>query len=1123
MTNYFFLGRAGLTLAFICLGLSHGFAQSIITTYAGGDARAVVVSGMPALTQHIGAPRGVASDNSGGFYFSNSGGVYRVASDGTLRVIAGDGVSGFSGDGGPATSARLSSPGEIALDGMGNLFIADCGNGRIRKVTSDGIIHTVAGGGTQDFVEGGLATSARFSPAGIAVDGTGNLFIADPTGLRILKVTPDGIIRTVAGSGDDIYNRDGILATAAGLGYPSDVAVDKSGNFFIADYWNSGIRKVTSNGIITTVAQLDGYPTYIAVDNAGNLFFAKEATPGRDSNRIWKVTSGKATIVAGNGTRGFSGDGGPANAASLLVAAGVTADPEGNIFIVDFGNFRIRKVGLDGIIRTVAGSGLSNVGDGGLATAARLSFPMGVAVDGAGNLLISDTYNRRVRRVGVDGKIETVTGNGEYGYSGDGGPASSATLSHPTGVAADSSGNLFIVDTCNQTIRKVNSEGVMATVGSAGTWNFCASYGDVSPANLALDHERTLFVPDTRNFRIVKVTSSGITSRVAGGSHGSGGDGGPAIFAQLNFPTGVAVDHEGNLFIADRGGHRIRKVTVSGIISTVAGTGAAGFSGDGGSAAAASLSSPAAVAYHNGNLFIADSGNARIRKVAPDGIITTVAGNGMFGFSGDGGIATAASFGTINGIAVDADGSLFVADSGNNRIRKVTFVLPAPTLTSVSPDLTSPGATTEITLKGTSFGSPFTINPSSGIAVEHIQVIDEMTATATLTIASNATLGPRGITVTTGSGTSNAATLTVAPPFPDLKVTSNVGRFAVGFNGVYTVDVRNVGTLPAPGPMTLTDTLPTGLTYVSGTGSGWSCSAAEQIVTCGNSEVLDAGASSTLTMTVAVGAAAAPAVTHTISVAAMGDLVASNNVASDATAVVNPSPVLQFTPTSPGAGQQATMGIALPETLPYDVTGTVTLSFASEATIPLDDPAIQFATGGRQVTFVIPANTFQARFGTNTQPGPLPFQMGTVAGSFAFEGMLQAGAIAIPFSSTLKIPRQAPAIQAVQTSTTDGFVASLTLWSTAREINQLVLRFDTAPAVRLSCGSIGKEMCAVSHSTLILNVKDRFDYWYATDTEFGSLTTLRLPLSITGNVAGNVHVTLRNSMGQSAPVTFPLP
>jgi uncharacterized repeat protein (TIGR01451 family) len=1107
MTNYFFLRRATLLFAFTCLGLSNAFAQSIITTYAGSDARQAIVSGTQAVMQNIGEPFGIASDNSGGFYFTNAEGVYRVASNGPLTVIAGDGAVGFSGDGGPATSARLSYPRGVAVDGTGNLFIADFGNHRIRKITSAGIISTVAGDGIPGFSgDGGPATSARLSyPYGVAVDGTGNLFIAANN--RIRKVTATGTISTVAGDGTPGFSGDGGPATFARLSDPRAVAADRNGNLFIADTNNNRIRMVTPDGTITTLAQVR-FSQGVAVDTAGNVVVAEGVI-----HQITRVAPSRIkTTVAGNGTSGFNGDGGLAVTATLFNPLGVAVDAGGNIFIADTSNLRIRKVGPNGVISTVAGSGLSFVGDGGLATVASLNFPTGVAVDGSGNVLIGDTYNRRVRRVRPDGKIETVAGSGEHGYSGDGGPASSATFRYPTGVAADSSGNLFIVDTCNDTVRRVSSDGVINTLGSAGTWFFCDFETYFMPAILAVDQQGTLFVPNTGNHRIQRITSSGTVSTAA-------------TFAQFEYPTSVAVDHEGNLFVVVDQDHRIRKVTPNGIMSTVAGTGDEGFSGDGGAATSARLMYPTAVAVdREGNLFIADSGNARIRKVGRDGIITTVAGNGISGFSGDGGLATAASLGYVYGLAVDAEGNLFLADSSNNRIRKVTFTV-APALTALTPDKTSPTAVVEVVMKGVNFTMPLTINTGSDITVDNVRVADDnTTVTATFTIASNATLGPRPITITTASGTSNAATLTIVPPFPDLQITStHTEPLAVGFNGVYRVDLRNVGLLPAPGPITLTDRLPAGLTYVSGTGNGWSCSAVQQTVTCGNSEALEAGASSSLTVTVAVRNAAMPGETHEISVAAAGDLVASNNVVVDVTRVIVPSPNLQFTPSSPRAGQQATMGITLPEPFPYDVTGAVTLTFVPDAAIPFDDPAIQFETGGRQVTFVIPANTLEARFGSNAHSGPLVFQTGTVAGNFSFAGMLEAGTVRIPFSATRRISRLPPEIQAIRTSTTDGFAVSLTLLSTPREISQLVLRFDTTPRVRLSCGSIANSICTVSGSTLTFNVKGDFDSWYASDATFGSLATLRFPLSIEGTVQGTVRVTLRNSMGESRPVTFTLP
>ena len=332
--------------------------------------------------------------------------------------------SGFSGDGGPALYAGL-IPNGVATDNSGNLFIAD-GNSRIRKVTPQGTITTVAGTGSAGFSgDGGPATSAQLSdPSGVAVDASGNLFIADGIS-RIRKVTPQGTITTVAGTGSAGFSGDGGPATSAQV-VAWAVAVDASGNLFIVDGANNRIRKVTPQGTITTVA-------------------------------------GNGCLLPGSYTGCFSGDGGPAVAASLYSPYGVAVDASSNLFIADTGNQRIRKVTPQGTITTVAGTGTGYSGagisagfsgDGGPATSAQLSNPRGVAVDGSGNLFIADFCNNRIRKVTPQGTITTVAGSGGTdgclvtynGFTGDGGPATSAQLSYPSGAAVDASGNLFIPD-----------------------------------------------------------------------------------------------------------------------------------------------------------------------------------------------------------------------------------------------------------------------------------------------------------------------------------------------------------------------------------------------------------------------------------------------------------------------------------------------------------------------------------------------------------------------------------------------------------------------------------------------------------------------------------------------------
>jgi len=409
--------------------------------------------------------------------------------------------------------------------------------------------------------------------------------------------------------------------------------------------------------------------------------------------------------VAGNGLSQMgsncvgSGAGGPATSASLCAPNGVAVDASGNLFIADSDDGLIWKVSTSGIINVVAGGGIpaDGVGDNGPATSAALNGPIGVAVDASGNLFIADTRNARIRKVSVNRIITTVAGNGagapEFGgaFSGDGGPATSASLNYPEGIAVDASGNLFIADVNNERIRKVSASGIITTV--AGNPSQCP-------------------IPAAATF-----------------CGGFSGDGGPATSAQLNYPDGVAVDASGNLFIADQDNNRVRKVSASGIITTIAGNGPScsnpfcgGYSGDGGPATSAQLNTPSGVAVDaSGNLFLADLGNSRIRKVSASGTITTVAGNGIQGFSGDGGPAASASLNHAFGVTVDGSGNLFVVDTGNGRIREVSAsskMTGAVNVTAVGNGASftqsfAPGMLMSVFGTGLSTGSPQTVVTAS--------------------------------------------------------------------------------------------------------------------------------------------------------------------------------------------------------------------------------------------------------------------------------------------------------------------------------------------------------------------------------------------------------------------------
>lgn len=644
-------------------------------------------------------------------------------------VVAGNGgyaqfnAGAFSGEGGPAVDAELGSALDIAFDAAGNLYLVDFYNGRVRKVDAAGTITTVAGNGTQGSGgDGGLATQAGILPQGIVFDQAGNLYISDFNFAKVRKVDTKGIITTFAGGGMDAPY-DGDLAIDTRLKDPEGLAVDSAGNVYIADWGDNRIRKVDRNGIITTVAgngtaayggdqgpatqaQLNG-PAGLALDTAGNMYIADQ-----NNLRVRKVdTNGIITTFAGAGVPGYNGDGGPATSATLWFPSGVGFDDAGNLYISDDTNARVRKVDVNGIITSVVGNGRTQYsGDGGPATRAQMGFPHKLAFDSAGNMFITifnpyDVAGAAVRKVDTNGCISTylTAGIGESGCGN--GPIISAPLGYPSGIAFDRAGDRFIADEASERVFKVDANGNVTTVAGTGTSgyngdNMPATQAQLAePEGLAFDAADNLYIADYDNNRIRKVDTSGTITTVAGnGQAGILGDGGPAIVAELDGPRGIAFDAAGNLYIADTNNSEIRKVDAAASIdtthhiSTVAGSiGNVGYSGDGGPATSASLNSPVGVeADAAGNLYIADTLNHRIRKVDTSGTINTIAGIGGIdifgdgGFSGDGGPATSAVLAEPYHIAFDPAGDLYFTDSHNYRVRKVTLVTPVKLNTVVS-------------------------------------------------------------------------------------------------------------------------------------------------------------------------------------------------------------------------------------------------------------------------------------------------------------------------------------------------------------------------------------------------------------------------------------------------------
>jgi sugar lactone lactonase YvrE len=690
----------------------NSFASSFITgasnisTVIGGGTPA---SNVGATSAQVGRPRGVVGDALGNFYISSptEARVFKVDSSGVLKIYAGNGTSSPSGDGGPAIAAGLFMRG-LAVDAAGNLFIADPDNLMVRRVDAiTGIVTTVAGGGTAVPGDGGPATAAGlFTPNAVAIDQNGNLFIAEFGGQRVRRVDAiTGKISTVAGTGVAGFSGDGGPATAAQLRGPTDVALDAGGNMFISDTNNQRVRRIDAvTGTITTVAG-NGSPTFsgdggpatsagvrpdgLAIDSTGNLFIADPF-----NLRVRRVDAGTGAITtfAGNGIFDSAGDGGPATAAAIKTPEFLAFDSKGGLLVTEeFGNHirRIDPVTLT--ISTVAGNGLTFTGDGQPATSANMSLPEDVHLDLSGNILIADTNLNRIRRINAPtGVITTIAGNDIFQFAGDQGPAQNASFANPTSVASDAAGNLFISDNSNNRVRRIDATtSIITTVAGNGTPGTSGDGGPATTASLngpgmaLVDGSGNLFIADGTN-RIRRVDAiSGIITTVAGnGVAGFSGDGGSAFAAQLNFSQGesFSIDSSGNLLIADTGNHRIRRVdAVTGIITTIVGNGVPGFSGDGGNAANAELFFPAGVVTDAfGNLFIADLGNNRVRRVeAATRTISTIAGNGNFAFSGDGGPGTSAAIAEPIAIAIDQSGALLILDLFNNRLRRLPGVAAA--------------------------------------------------------------------------------------------------------------------------------------------------------------------------------------------------------------------------------------------------------------------------------------------------------------------------------------------------------------------------------------------------------------------------------------------------------------
>jgi sugar lactone lactonase YvrE len=636
-------------------------ATAAITLVAGNGSRALSGDGLPAPSAALSSPGALTFDPAGNLYIADRGNfaVRRVdALSGVITTIAGTGlftgqVVGNNppaplGDGGSAVAATFGNLGALVVDGSGAVVVCDSGNACVRRFTIGGTIATIAGvpgssGFTGDGVFGGALAAKLNAPTGVAIDGTGAIFIADSGNRRVRRLSLDATVTTVAGSGtggNTGFTGDGDTATNAQIGSLGGITFDAAGQLVLACIGANRIRRVDVAAVAPDIV-----------------------------------------TIAGNGGADVLGDLGPATGASLSAPRDVAFDLLGNILVLDAGHRRIRRVDLaTGSIDTIAGTGLIGfVGDRGPNQGGVLADPSGAAFDAAGNLYVADTSNNAVRRVAPDGTVTTFAGDGTNSGLGDGGPAALATLAGPHDVCVAGT-TLFIADFGNDRVRAVDlGTGLIRTYASVP-----------APVAIVANAAGTLFV--AHDDRVDLVDLAGNVTPFAGDNPKDTltnplGNGLPATNATLSAPSGLALNAAGEVFIADTGNNLIRKIGVAPgrIVSTVAGGGAPVFPsiGDGGAATSASLNAPVGVAVDATRILIADTGNHRIRSVV-DGVIGTVCGTGTPGLTGDGDLAAGAEVNQPGRMSFHGADLVF-ADTGNNRIRRlVTAIDIDPSALSVT-------------------------------------------------------------------------------------------------------------------------------------------------------------------------------------------------------------------------------------------------------------------------------------------------------------------------------------------------------------------------------------------------------------------------------------------------------
>lgn len=637
-------------------------------------------------------PGSIARDANGNFYLADSQNntIRKITPDGNVTTLAGlNGIAGsVDGLGG---AARFNSPFGVAVGSDGTVYVSDSAAHIIRKITPSGNVTTFAGLAGVSGTTNGVGSAARFNgPNGLAIDSNNNLYVADTANHIIRKITPDGMVSTFAGSAGKPGNLDK-TGTAASFRSPIGVTVDSAGNVYVADSGNDLIRKITPAGVVTTLAGLaqstgtnDGTnetarfssPYNLAVDTNANLYVTDTF-----NHTIRKVTSDGVvtTLVGGAGIPGASDATGLA--ARFNFPIGILLDDQGNLYVSDFSNNSIRKITHELAVTTFAGAGGGGAGSvDGSGSIARFNFPSHLAFDMNGNAYVADLGNNTIRKITTLGEVTTLAGLA--GSSGtNNGVGSAARFNGPTGVTVGTNGDIFVADTFNHIIREVTPSGNVTTfAGKPGVSGTADGEGMEAgfnqPFSVVADPNGNIFVGDTHNHAIRKISADGTVATFAGSVGQSGTNNGVGLAAQFSFPEGMALDLAGNLYTVDDSTFDVRKITRDALVTTFAGIPGKSGNADGpGSTATFNFPFGVAVDTNNGDIYVGDTRNETIRKITPTGAVTTIAGvaGGAGNLDGSGSDAT---FNSPEGVAVDGQGNVYVADSINHTIRKGYPSLP---------------------------------------------------------------------------------------------------------------------------------------------------------------------------------------------------------------------------------------------------------------------------------------------------------------------------------------------------------------------------------------------------------------------------------------------------------------